>query len=140
MNMPGERKQRHSRGYRIFLGGAKTVIFILVVVLLIMVVIYVCQRSYSLGYESTTYEPIASESDARKVDITITADMSASDIGELLINEGVIEESLQAFLIQDRLSGLHGEYIPGTYSLSTSQTVDEILQIICTEKEEEDDS
>ena len=135
MNMPGEKKPNHSKGYGIFLGWAKFIIFVLIAILIVFFIIYLSVMAYSLGYESTAYEPVTTESEAVEIEITITRDMTASDIGQMLIDEGVIDESLQAFLIQDRLSGLHGEYVAGTYTLSTALTVDEILQIICTEEE-----
>ena len=140
MNMPGEKKPNYSKKYGMFLGGAKAVILILVIVLIIFVVIFLSQRAYFLGYETASYKPVASESEAVEIEVTITDDMSASDIGELLMEKGLVDESLEAFLLQDMLSGLHGEYIAGTYTLNTSLTVDEILQIICTEPEDENDN
>lgn len=137
MNMPGEKKQNYSKAYGTVLSIFKMAIFGLAVLLLIFVVIFLARSVYYLGYESTSYEAIDSASDAVEITITITGNMTASDIGELLIEEGVIDESIGAFLIQDRLSGLHDSYIPGTYTLNTSLTVDEILQLICTEQEEE---
>ena len=140
MNMPGEKRQQSDEKYGRFLGGAQKAIIILVVVLVVLVVVYLSQRTYALGYEAASYKPSVSESDAEVKSITITEDMSASDIGNLLINEGIIDESLEAFLMQDMLSGLHGEYIAGTYELNASMSVDKILQIICTPSEDEDDN
>jgi cell division protein YceG involved in septum cleavage len=141
MEMPGEKKPAHSKRYGIFLKGAKTAIFALIAVLVVFFVIFLSQKAYFLGYETASYEPeVSSESEAKEVTITINARMSASDIGKLLIEEGLIDESLEAFLLQDMLSGLHGEYVPGTYTLNNSLTVDEMLQIICTEPEDENDN
>ena len=138
--MPGEKRQQSDEKYGRFLGGAQKAIIILVVVLVVLVVVYLSQRTYALGYEAASYKPSVAEGDAEVKSITITEDMSASDIGNLLINEGIIDESLEAFLMQDMLSGLHGEYIAGTYELNASMSVDKILQIICTPSEDEDDN
>lgn len=140
MNMPGEKKPNYSKGYGRLLGGAKAAIIALVCVLAVFLVIFFSQKAYSLGYETATYEPVASESEADETEITIAQGMSASDIGKMLIDSGLIDESLEAFLLQDMLSGLHDQYVPGTYTLNNSLTVDEILQIICTQPEEEDDN
>ena len=140
MNMPGEQKQDHSRRYAAFLKAAKTAIYVLAAILVIFLIIFLAQRAYSLGYETASYKPVDSESQAREITVTINSQMSASDIGKMLIEEGLVDESLPAFLLQDILSGLHGEYVPGTYTLNTSQSVDEILQVICTPPEDEDDN
>ena len=140
MNMPGEKKPNYSSGYSKILGGAKILIIVLVCILAVFLVIFFSQKAYSLGYETASYKPVASESEADEINITIAQGMSASDIGKMLIDSGLIDESLEAFLLQDMLSGLHDQYIPGTYTLNNSLTVDEILQIICTEPEEENDN
>ncbi len=140
MNMPGEKRRTEEGDYGRFLSGAQKAIVILVIVLVVLFVVFLSQRAYSLGYETVSYKPTVSESEAVTKTVTITEDMSASDIGHLLIDEGLIDESIEAFLMQDTLSGLHGEYVPGTYELDSSMSVNDILQIICTPPEDEDDN
>ncbi len=137
MNMPGEKNVKHGKAYAIVLNGAKLVVVALFAVLVVFLIIYFSKKAYTLGYETATYEPVTSENEAVEIEVTITRSMTATDIGEMLIEAGLVNESLEAFLLQDRLSGLHDEYIPGTYTLDTSLTVDEILQIICTEEDDD---
>ena len=66
----------------------------------------------------------------RKLRFEVTADMSEGEIGEMLIENGLIDEDLLVFRAQVLFSGYHGELLPGTYILNTSQTVDEMLEIL----------
>lgn len=51
-------------------------------------------------------------------------------IGELLKDNGLIDESLLVFEVQYRLSGYYGGIKDGSYVLNTAQTVDEMLEIL----------
>ena len=66
--------------------------------------------------------------------------MSIKDVGKLLIEKNIVNESLTAFLIQEKLSDYHDSFIPGTYTLNPSMTIDEILKTISTDPEAEDDN
>lgn len=140
MQMPGDKKTKHSKGYNALLNTVKIVIIALAVVLVVFVVIFLAQRAYNIGYEAANYSNASSDNEAEDVYFTVREGMTASDIGEALIKAELIDESLDAFLLQDQLSGLHDEYIPGTYALNPSMSVDDILEIICTPAEDEDDN
>ncbi|MGN0362044.1 MAG: solute-binding protein [Bilifractor sp.] len=125
-----------SLGYRIALGGIKGVLKILVIIALIMVLIYLGTRAYSLGYEIFD-EKAVDTGDGRAVTVTITDDMSVRQIGKLLISSGLLDESADAFVVQELLSGYHGEILPGTYTLRTSMTADDMFPILCQQDDTE---
>ena len=126
--------------YRFFLTGARTSVKILFAILLVVVVIFLAGRACSLGYEVTSYKPLTTSDSVLDQEIEITSDMSIEDVGRLLIDKEIISESLNAFLIQEQFSDYHNQFIPGTYTLNPSMTIDEILKTISTDPEEENDN
>lgn len=126
--------------YRFFLTGARTSVKILFAILLVVVVIFLAGRACSLGYEVTSYKPLTTSDSVLDQEIEITSDMSIEDVGRLLIDKEIINESLNAFLIQEQFSDYHNQFIPGTYTLNPSMTIDEILKTISTDPEEENDN
>ena len=126
--------------YRFFLTGARTSVKILFAILLVVVVIFLAGRACSLGYEVTSYKPLTTSDSVLDQKIEITSDMSIEDVGRLLIDKEIIGESLNAFLIQEQFSDYHNQFIPGTYTLNPSMTIDEILKTISTDPEEENDN
>ncbi len=140
MNMPGEEKDEYNGRYGFLVRGSNTAIKVLIAVLIVVIVIFLAKTAYSLGYEVSSYEPEQNEN-AEDIAVLITADMSVEDVGKLLIEKGVINESLQAFLIQESLSEYHDQIVPKAYLLNSNMTVDEILETICaTDDEAENDS
>lgn len=129
MDMPGERREKHNKGYRAVLITSKTIVKILVVILFVFVIIFLAKWAYSLGYETAGYTAATSE-EAADVTVQITADMSVRDIGNLLIEEGILDESLNAFLFQEKFSDYHDCEVPGEYVLNPRMGVEEILKII----------
>ena len=126
--------------YRFFLTGARTSVKILFAILLVVVVIFLAGRACSLGYEVTSYKPLTTSDSVLDQEIEITSDMSIEDIGRMLSDKEIINESLNAFLIQEQFSDYHDQFIPGTYTLNPSMTIDEILKTISTDPEEENDN
>ena len=126
----GKREERDdSLGYRVALGGIKGVVRVLVIIALIMILIYVGRQAYSLGYEIFDEKAVDS-GDGRAVTVTITDDMFVRQIGKLLISNGLLNESASAFVVQELISGYHGEILPGTYTLRTSMTADDMFPIL----------
>ncbi len=126
--------------YLFFLTGARTSVKILFTILLVVVVIFLAGRACALGYEVTSYKPLTTSDSVLDQEIEITSDMSIEAVGRLLIDKEIINESLNAFLIQEQFSDYHDQFIPGTYTLNPSMTIDEILKTISTDPEEENDN
>ena len=127
--MAGREKQQESLGYRIALGGVKGLLRILILAALVIILIWIAQQTYALGYEVFHEKPVDT-GEGRAVTVTITDDMSVRQIGTLLKADGLITESTAAFMIQEFISEYHGELLPGTYVLRTSMTADEMFPIL----------
>ena len=108
----------------------------IILILVIALIVVFSVKAATLSYEVTSYKS-ASSSKGDDVEVTITADMDISDLGNLLIEKGIINESLEAFLIQENLSDYHDKYISGTYVLNPNMTVEEILKTISTTEDEQ---
>ncbi len=139
MKMPGESNKNDNIGYKTFVVSAKVVIRVLVIVLFIFIVIFLSRKAYSLGYEVASYEPESIEN-PEDISVTITMDMSVRDVGNLLIEKGIIDESIEAFLIQERLSDYHNMFLPGVYMLNSTMSIDDILGTISTPVSEDEET
>ena len=65
-----------------------------------------------------------------RIGVQVRSGMEAKELGELLKDNGLIDESLLVFEVQYRLSGYYGGIKDGSYVLNTAQTVDEMLEIL----------
>ncbi|MEE8885702.1 MAG: aminodeoxychorismate lyase [Eubacteriales bacterium] len=137
--MAGKKNNDESLGYRVALGGIKGLLYVLVIIALIVVLIFIGRKCYTLGYEVFDEEPVDS-GEGRAVTVTITDDMSVRQIGMLLRSEGLLTESVEAFQIQELISEYHGEILPGTYTLRTSMTADDMFPILAQAESDEDTS
>ncbi len=104
-----------------------------ILVVFIFVLLYGTRTAYEFGYSVFTMGP-AEEAPGRDVEVTVLTGMSRRSIGSLLANQGVIKNAT-VFYVQAMIYGY--ELKPGTYTLNTSQTIEEILLILSAE---EDDS
>ena len=62
--------------------------------------------------------------------------MGAKEIGKLLESKGLIKDGT-LFYLQNILSRYKGDLKPGTYTLNTSMTTEEMMAVIAGEKREE---
>ena len=138
MNM-SEFDGSRTKGYKAAMGSVNIVIRLLIAVLIVAALVFFGRMAYSLGYEAFSQKAAAPEGEGRDVAVTITEDMTVSDIWMLLQDSGLINESENAFKMQDILFGLDGKILPGEYVLNTSMTVNEMYQIMSTEPEEEEE-
>lgn len=83
-------------------------------------------KCYDYGYRIFT-EPAISSGEGRTVTVAITEDMSASDIGHLLENKGLIRDA-KLFVLQYYLSEYLKDVKPGIFELSTSMTAEEMME------------
>lgn len=101
-------------------------------VALIVLAVYAVYRGallcYDYGYRIFT-EPAISSGEGRTVTVAVTEDMSASDIGHLLENKGLIRDS-RLFVLQYYLSEYLKDVKPGIFELNTSMTVEEMMEIM----------
>lgn len=121
----------------IVLALAGAVIRIAVLIMAIYVISEAGKKAYDFGYRIFTEEPMA-EAPGRDVSVTVTDSDSDSTIATMLEEKGVIREAM-LFRIQKKLSIYKEDVKPGTYSLNTSMTTDEILEVMVGHKEPGDD-
>lgn len=72
--------------------------------------------------------------EGRSVTVTVTEGMSAKEMGELLYDRGLIDDK-QLFNVQYMLSEYRKDLKAGTYELSTSMTVDEMLKTMAQKED-----
>ena len=113
-----------------------TVLKIIFAMVIIAFVFRGAMAGYEFGYRVFKQQPVAL-GEGRTVTVKVTEDMSPSQIGELFKKNGLINDSL-LFLAQYYLSEFREGVKPGTYELSTSMTVEEMMEIMATQTEEED--
>ncbi|MGN0342881.1 MAG: endolytic transglycosylase MltG [Roseburia sp.] len=109
----------------------------LLVVLIAYVMIRAGVYAYDMGYRLYTEEPVASEGYGQDVALQITADMSAKDIGSILEARGLVRDG-NLFAMQLTLSSYKDKLVPGVYTLNTSMTAEEMMQVMSQAEEEEE--
>lgn len=111
-----------------------TVVKIAIAVLVVFYVYKAASIAYDYGYRIFAEGPV-SEEPGFDVSIAITSDKDVRDIGELLESRGLIRDG-QLFVLQELLSKYHGKIKEGAYTLNTSMSVEEMLEIMAGETEE----
>ncbi len=122
--------KKKNAGYRAAVTGARGILKILIYICLLLVLLFAGKTAYDFGYDIFNQQPAATARDGVDVTVQVTESMDEKDVGELLIENGLINESLYVFRAQVIFSGYHGKLLPGTYILNTSQTVDDMLEIL----------
>lgn len=111
-------------------------------VALIVLAVYVVYRGallcYDYGYRIFT-EPAVSSGEGRTVTVAVTEDMSASDLGHLLENKGLIRDS-RLFVLQYYLSEYLKDVKPGIFELNTSMTVEEMMEVMSLDEDDDEAS
>ena len=103
-------------------------------------VVYLIYRGavicYDYGYRIFT-EPAISSGEGRTVTVAVTEEMSASDIGTLLENKGLIRDKY-LFVLQYYLSEYRKDVKPGVFELSTSMTAEDMRKVMASAAEEDE--
>ena len=94
-------------------------------------------RAYGFGYSVFTSDPVAVEPGA-DIEVTITEDMDAREIAQLLKDAGVIRDE-DVFLVQELLyTSDRVPIYPGTYMLNNSWSATQIIEVLTEEPETEE--
>lgn len=113
------------------------VIFRVAVIVLAVYFIYQgAMLSYDYGYRIFT-EPAVSSGEGRTVTVAVTEDMSASDIGKLLANKGLIRDA-KLFVLQYYLSEYRKDVKPGVFEMSTSMTAEEMMAVMAASADDDE--
>ena len=112
-----------------------TCIIALLFVLIIFGVVRLSVAAYSMGYRILTEEPM-DKAPGRDVIVEVEKGVSPLKLGKNLEEKGLIRNAY-LFVIQMKLSAYANKVQPGVYTLSTSQTAREMLQIMSTVPEKD---
>lgn len=110
---------------------------IIILALLVMFVYKTSLRAYEFGYRVFAEPPVAAGT-GWDVDVTIPMGKGASGIGEILEEKGLIRDK-SLFYFQELLSAYHGKLQPGFYTLNTSMTAEQMMEIMAAGKSDEDE-
>lgn len=100
-----------------------------VIIIVVLFFISLARRGYETGYSIFNQSAVDETGQGHEVTVEITQGMSVKEIGKLLKKEGLIEDDT-IFVAQEYFSSYHGELMPGTYTLSTEMTPDEMMAIM----------
>ncbi len=123
---------------RAFMSIAAMLARLFIVLVLVSLIYKLGFSAYDFGYRVFAEEPITEEP-GRNIDVTIPMGSSAMEIGEILENSGLIRDK-KLFFLQERLSEYHGKLAPGDYTLNTSQTAQDMMEIMAEEEESSTES
>lgn len=115
--------------------GIRVVVYALVAIAFF----YGITKAYEFGYSLFTTGAVES-GEGTDVLVTINEDMTDREIGQLLENKGLVQES-EIFVIQAALyTSSSVKIYPGTYTLNTAQTPQEMIAIMSVEPETEEET
>ena len=123
---------------RLFMNIAAMLVRIFIVLVIISVIYRLSFKAYDFGYRVFAEEAMSGEP-GRDIEVTVPTGSSAMDIGEILETKGLIRDK-NLFFVQERLSEFHGKLSPGEYTLNTSQTARDMMEIMAKEEEEEEET
>ena len=121
------------RSSKIVLKIVKAMFSLLIVVLIAVGLLRAGVWAYGFGYRVFTESPVESAPGTDK-SVMISEDMSAKDMGNKLKEKGLIRDA-NLFVAQLKLSSYADEIKVGTYTLNTSMTAKEMMQIMAAEEE-----
>ena len=141
--MSKERKKQTIKKSEMAGNAIYFIVKIVVVIVAVMFVYRLGTMAYAYG-ERLFGEPPMTTAPGNEVSFTIEASDDVRTVGEKLQDAGLIRDAA-LFQIQERLLGTKNGLQPGTYTLNTAQTPEEMIQLMSTvragegETEQEDD-
>lgn len=111
---------------------------ILVFVLVVFGLMKLGIAAYDVGYRVFTEESV-DKAPGSDVIVEVYEDMSAMELGTLLEEKGLVKENY-LFVLQMKLSAYANKVKPGLYTLNTSQTAREMLQVMAAEPKTEEET
>lgn len=106
-------------------------------IVMLLLIVFLLYRggllAYDFGYRVYTETAVDMEEDGKDKLVQITSDMSASEIGDLLETKGLVRNRT-LFAIQLKMSAYKDKIKAGSYTLNTSMTPREIMQVMSGEE------
>lgn len=112
------------------LAVTEMIIKVVITAVVIMVFYTGALKAYDYGYRIFEEAPM-STGEGRAVTVTIPEGMSSEEMGELFLSKGLIRDA-KLFVFQYMFSEFKSDLKAGTFELSTSMTVEEMLKAMTT--------
>ena len=109
-----------------------TVIKIAFAIVVVTVIYRGASVAYNYGYRIFEETPISS-GEGYTITVKISEDMSASQMGKMLKEKGLIRDE-KLFVLQYMFSEFKDDLLPGEHDLSTAMTVEEMMEEMTKEK------
>lgn len=120
---------------RIVLSVVSSILGISIMILIVIVVLRAGKTAYDLGYRIFT-EPAMEEAPGQDMTVQVKKGMSSLELGNLLEEKKLVDNGM-LFMIQLKVLGYDDKLKEGSYTLNTSQTAREMMQVISDEDIEE---
>ena len=117
----------------VIMAVAGTIVKCVLIIFVVMFIYKAAGKAYNFGYAIFEDKPM-SQGAGREVTISVTEGKDAKAIGEILESKGLVEDAT-IFWLQNMLSSHKNELKPGMYTLSTSMTPAEMMEIMSAEEE-----
>lgn len=112
----------------------------ILIALLLAAGLYHCGKTaYNFGYRVFTETAIDKEGEGKDKVVHVSSKMDAREIGEMLERKGLIR-SANLFVLQLKLSAYSKKIKSGIYTLSTSMTAHEMIQVMAAAVPEDIDT
>ncbi len=108
-----------------------SIVIYIILAVAIIVVASQAKRYYDIGYGIFSQQAIDAPGTGRDVTVEVTQEMASSSklLGEALADAGLVESST-VFVVQARVSDYAKAIVPGTYTLSTEMTTEQMLSVL----------
>lgn len=93
----------------------------------IMLTVKTAYTAYDYGYRIFQEPPMSTTGVGREVVVTISENMEPREMGEMLLQKGLIRDA-NLFVLQYHLSEFKADLLSGEFTLSTAMTVEEMLE------------
>ena len=115
-------------------GGVLDLVIRVALIILVIYFIYTgATRCYDYGYRIFTEEPMTIGEGELKI-VSVPVDISAMDLGELFEKNGLTRDKY-LFMLQYYASEYREDMKPGTYTLSTAMTAEEMVAAMASTSE-----
>lgn len=133
--MSSSRKHAVKKRKEVAGNAVYTVVKIVVVILIAMVIYRLGSMAFTYG-ERIFGELPMTEEPGTDLSITVEETDSVRDVADKLEQAGLIRDA-GLFVIQEKLVGFKSGIQPGTYTLNTSQTPEEMIETMSASRPEE---
>lgn len=120
---------------KIVLSVVSSILSFSIMVLVVIAVLKTGKAAYDFGYRIFT-EPAMEEAPGQDVTVKVEAGVSAMELGSLLEEKKLVQSGV-LFMLQLTVLDYDDKLKAGTYTLNTSQTAKEMMQVMAEEEIEE---